>query len=179
MPVNAETRIIVADIPDEGLFLNYQGLEGFLVELDSDKRLVQGEGRLEITRTGQDVHVEGWVRAVVKLRCDRCLEDFDLQIETDFFYLLKSPEEFRQELLPEQEVTEENVEEYWYEDGQIRADDLFREQILLKLPVRNLCRQSCKGLCPGCGADLNREKCRCPEPESDSPFAVLKGLLAT
>lgn len=179
MPGNPDTIIIVADIPEEGLFLNYQHLEQVLPRLHEDRRVTQACGRLEVQRRGGDVHVKGHIKASVMLDCDRCLEESPVEVETEFFYLLRPQEEFRQDLLPELEVTDENVEEYWYEDGQIRADELFREQIMLQLPVRHLCSPECKGLCPGCGADLNREACRCQEHESDSPFAVLKGLLAT
>ena len=48
--------------------------------------------------------------------------------------------------------------------------------ICLALPVKPLCREECAGLCPRCGADRNAGACGCPEPEGDSPFAVLKSL---
>ena len=43
----------------------------------------------------------------------------------------------------------------------IEIDDDIREEILLSFPAKILCSDSCKGLCPRCGADLNKEPCRC------------------
>ncbi len=50
-----------------------------------------------------------------------------------------------------------------------------REAILLLLPSHPLCRDSCRGLCAGCGADLNRGPCKCP-PKADICWSVLDGL---
>ena len=36
-----------------------------------------------------------------------------------------------------------------------------RQEIILDLPVRVLCREDCKGFCPGCGINLNKEQCKC------------------
>ncbi len=49
-------------------------------------------------------------------------------------------------------------------DKQTEAVDLdedIRQEVLLNLPPRVLCKEDCKGICPGCGADLNTERCRC------------------
>jgi len=52
-----------------------------------------------------------------------------------------------------------------------------REEVLLSHPVKYLCSESCKGLCPGCGANLNVTRCDCrPEKKVDSPFDVLKKI---
>ncbi len=173
----SEFSIVVEDIPRDGLFLNYSQLERGMAQFDPDKSMLRGSGRLELFRQGKDVQIKGELDALIALPCDRCLVSFEQEVATDFFYLLRPSSEFIAENPGELQVTEENVDEYWYEDGIIRADDLFREQILLKLPVRNLCSRECKGLCPGCGADLNREECRCEAKEPEGPFAVLKGVV--
>ena len=49
--------------------------------------------------------------------------------------------------------------------------------ILIGMPLKSLCRENCKGLCPKCGKDLNLGDCDCPKKEIDSRFAVLKELL--
>jgi uncharacterized protein len=51
-----------------------------------------------------------------------------------------------------------------------------REVMILSYPVKVLCKESCKGLCPGCGADLNRESCTCVKKSArveESPFGHL------
>ncbi len=60
----------------------------------------------------------------------------------------------------------------------VDLDDLVREQILLALPTRQLCRDDCKGLCPTCGANLNQTTCDCSAEEIDPRFAALAQLLA-
>ena len=46
-------------------------------------------------------------------------------------------------------------------EGELELDGLMREVFLLEMDTKNLCSEDCKGLCPGCGADLNVEACRC------------------
>ncbi len=174
--MSLETHIQVADIPEEGLFLNFQELADLIPELDEYCSVAHASGRLEFHRSGSEIRISGWIQGDLNLSCDRCLATFPSSIEASFFYLLKPSTEFHQELETDHEVTGEEVDVYWYEDGQIRAEDLFREQILLQLPMRMLCREDCRGLCAGCGADLNREDCRCEEAGNHGPFSVLASL---
>ena len=60
----------------------------------------------------------------------------------------------------------------------VDLDDLLRQQLYLSLPVKNLCAEECRGLCPGCGANLNQADCTCGAGEDRSPFAVLRQLQA-
>jgi len=62
-------------------------------------------------------------------------------------------------------------------DGMIDADESLIEQILLELPIKHLCKEDCKGLCPKCGADLNVTECNCDTSEPDPRFDVLRKLL--
>ena len=62
------------------------------------------------------------------------------------------------------------------QDGELELDELMREVFLLEMDTKNLCSEDCKGLCPGCGADLNREPCRCKK-EIDPRWAKLAQLL--
>jgi uncharacterized protein len=56
------------------------------------------------------------------------------------------------------------------------TDDV-RQSILLSIPLKLLCRDDCKGLCPACGADWNIEQCDCDRAPVDSRFEQLKNLL--
>ena len=47
------------------------------------------------------------------------------------------------------------------ETDYIELDDEIRQEVVLNLPTRTLCQEDCKGLCVGCGVNLNAEKCRC------------------
>jgi uncharacterized protein len=56
-------------------------------------------------------------------------------------------------------------------------DDLVREAIILSLPLKPLCSEECKGLCPICGTDLNKSHCHCVIEKTDPRWDMLKGLL--
>ena len=59
----------------------------------------------------------------------------------------------------------------------LRVEDIVREQALLEVPIRPLCRPDCRGLCPRCGADLNAGDCGCPPEEThDLRLAGLAAL---
>ena len=51
------------------------------------------------------------------------------------------------------------------EDGVLDLDSVAQDDILLELPIRMLCSEDCKGLCPVCGCNLNKEQCSCQQPE--------------
>ena len=53
--------------------------------------------------------------------------------------------------------------------------DLLREELLLSQPTKPVCKEDCKGICAGCGAELNSEPCTCP-PEVDPRWDALKDL---
>ncbi len=51
-----------------------------------------------------------------------------------------------------------------------------RQSLLLALPAKPLCRAECRGLCPRCGANLNRTSCGCGESPAETPFAKLRNF---
>ena len=72
---------------------------------------------------------------------------------------------------------EENDTLLLVENESIELDDLLREDILLELPTKFLCKPDCKGLCPGCGKNLNEGKCDCSARQVDPRLEVLKQLI--
>ena len=97
--------------------------------------------------------------------CDRCGEPF----ESPFHYA-------REYLLATELEDEENDEILLLTDGAVDVGELSREAFILNMPAKMLCREDCRGLCPGCGANLNREACRCKK-EIDPRLAKLAQLL--
>ena len=57
----------------------------------------------------------------------------------------------------------------------IDLGEILREEVLLAMPMKAVCDEGCKGICSGCGAELNDEECRC-EPEIDERWAALGAL---
>ncbi|NQU12395.1 DUF177 domain-containing protein [bacterium] len=98
--------------------------------------------------------VTGRLRTVATLRCGRCLREFDQPLEVASFV-------FHQELT-----------------GQDFVDltPQIREDMILELPQRALCGETCKGLCPVCGVDLNQRTCRCAVRHGDHRWAALNQL---
>ncbi len=127
----------------------------------------------------QPVHVEGRVRnmagalllnarldTVLSLTCDRCAKPFSREKAVEYETLLAM------------EVENDESDDIVLLDrnGELDLDELMRDVFLLNMDTKNLCQEDCKGLCPGCGADLNREECRCKR-EIDPRWAKLAQLL--
>jgi uncharacterized protein len=90
--------------------------------------------------------------------------------------LTPAPDEIEE---PEVELSPEIVDEVnlgYYREDEIDLDPIVLEQIVLQIPIKPLCREACKGLCPQCGADLNVESCECRVDSGDLRFAVLKNF---
>jgi uncharacterized protein len=64
----------------------------------------------------------------------------------------------------------------FYEGDGLELKDVFREYVLLTLPLQRVCREDCKGLCPVCGHSRNQSECQCQAGKVDDRWAALKGL---
>ena len=104
-----------------------------------------------------------------KTSCARCLAPISKSKEIVFTKTVVSED---------MEVQNEDNDDYIFsKDGYIDVDEALIEQIMLELPLRHLCKEDCKGLCPKCGTDLNFGKCNCDTHEPDPRFDVLRKLL--
>ena len=98
--------------------------------------------------------------------CDRCFEPFDKDLAYRFTHILVT------------KLPDEGGDDYIEApDYMLETDALLRDDILLELPSKFLCKDSCKGLCPKCGKNLNMGRCGCPEKEPDPRLAALSKLL--
>ena len=145
-------------------------LEDEQVRLVSPARL---EGRAR--RKGEEVRLSGKITAEVEIDCDRCLTPTraPLEVEFDTSFI---PSEVAAGAPENVELLAEDMGLAAYEGGEVDLDELVREQILLALPTRRLCREECRGLCPHCGADLNAGDCSCERGEVDPRWAALADL---
>jgi uncharacterized protein len=130
-----------------------------------------------VSRKGEQVRLRGDVSTAVEARCDRCLRPVTLPVEVGFDARYVPAEGDGAEAGEEAaELKEDDLSFSVYEGDAVDVDELVREQVLLALPTRLLCRDECKGLCPVCGADLNRETCACEQKEVDPRWAALAAL---
>ena len=132
---------------------------------------------MDVERVGPGVFlVGGHVRTGLQLECSRCLDEFDVPVEAEFQLRYMPRSETSDEA--EREIGEDALATSVYEDDSLDVIDMLREQFQLALPMKPLCRDACEGLCPQCGANLNRTVCGC-EPEWEDPrLAPLKELLS-
>jgi uncharacterized protein len=112
------------------------------------------------------------MRLQVRHAVGGCVEAYDFVLEKDFSVVLVPKRESKAEA----ELEEEDLDLSFYGGEEIDLSPLVQEQIILALPTRPLCRESCKGLCPQCGANLNVQTCACTTTVDDPRFAVLRNL---
>ena len=116
----------------------------------------------------------GRVQTTLTMPCSRCVEPFSFPVDATFDLRYQPRTENSGE--PEREIEEDDLTTAFYENDTIDLGDLMREQFYLALPMKPLCRDDCRGLCPTCGANLNRETCDCTPVWEDPRLVVLKTL---
>ena len=160
-------RINTVDVGPDGLEVNGSEDPAFL-ELDMAggfpcEVLDEVQYRLHASMAGRDLLVTGSAGVRIRTQCALCLKDLEVAVGSDKICIFR------------EKVPDEIVD---------ITDDI-REEILLAVPDRFKCSEDCKGLCPGCGADLNTESCRCkkrkkkktdPGKDHDHTWDALDGL---
>jgi uncharacterized protein len=126
-------------------------------------------GAVHLEKHGREILFRGHLEGTLPLSCSRCLEAYEAPVAADFDILLEPGPE---PAVPEEELSADELDVDFYQGDVIDLEKYFREQILLMVPLKPLCAETCKGICPGCGADLNREPCRCQAEETQSPLAA-------
>jgi len=129
-------------------------------------------GRVKVA--GNQVFVNGHVDTRAQVDCDRCLQPVDLPVKADFAldYITGSEYESSQAA----ELTEDELSVAVFDGEVLDVDEIVKEQILLAVPTRMLCREDCKGICPECGIDRNTGECSCVADDTDPRWAALKNL---
>ncbi len=108
-------------------------------------------------RSGQDIFFQGWFGGTIEGTCSRCLKTYSFPMTKNFdFILTPKPLPAKSRGLNQDEM---GLSFYSAED--INLSPYIREQLLLALPMRPLCDERCRGLCAGCGVNLNSESCLC------------------
>ncbi|HEX3011335.1 MAG TPA: DUF177 domain-containing protein [Syntrophomonadaceae bacterium] len=127
---------------------------------------------ITIENDGQMLTGKGFVRTVINLVCSRCLKDIEYQVNAPLNVIIKGT-------AGAAEGPSKEAEPYLLEinyNGDVDLNSGVEEAILFNLPLIPLCSDNCLGLCSGCGADLNTQKCRCEQPDIDPRWQKLKEL---
>ena len=131
---------------------------------------VNGKVRL----SGNEVFVNGHVETRAQVECDRCLKPVELPVNVDFTLEYISDSDY--ESIETAELTEAEMSVSVFDGAAIDVDEIVKEQILLAVPTRMLCREDCKGICPECGTYRNTGECTCVTNDIDPRWAALKNL---
>ncbi len=127
---------------------------------------------LTLTKNQEQLICRGKTTARVRLECSRCLAEYRASLRSDLAFVIDLGENSDQ--------VDSEEEGYFLADPgatDFEIDDLVREAVLLSLPLKPLCSEECKGLCPSCGTDLNRSRCSCARESVDPRWDQLRGLL--
>lgn len=132
------------------------------------------EAQAELRQALDEIRVTGHFTVDLELDCDKCLTPYRWPIAADFD-LLYMPES--EDIQPEEAgLKDDEAVIAFYQGAGLELEELLREQVLLALPMRRVCREDCAGLCPTCGENLNDRECDCPPVIADPRWTALKDL---
>lgn len=121
-----------------------------------------------------DIRVVGNLATKLEIPCARCLEAVPYKVDRSFELLFRphsvnvGPDE--------REMQDKDAEIAFYQGNGVELEDILREQMLLAVPIKTLCREECKGLCRQCGKNLNTGECQCEPLAGDPRWNALKDL---
>jgi uncharacterized protein len=121
-----------------------------------------------------DIRLRGQFAGKVRVPCARCVEPVRIPLAAEFDLIFRPVGADSD--APERSITAPETEIGYYQKNSLALEDVLREQVLLALPVRTLCKPDCKGLCPRCGANRNLQPCTCEQGPSDPRWEALSGL---
>ena len=142
---------------------------------------LKAAGRAELIRENrgaremiEDIRLVGRFSAEIEVRCARCLDAVGNKIAEEFDLLYRPlGVDFRGD---EVSISKAETEIGYYQGQGLLLEDALKEQLLLALPVKQLCRPNCKGLCPQCGKNLNVESCDCVTTMQDPRWSALEDI---
>jgi uncharacterized protein len=171
--------IDVSDLRDEGIELEENiDLDSRIADYDEIQSISQCRIFGEIKPIGKRIfRFRGVLHLQVEAVCARCLSPFPLRAERSFqlrFFPSTANDRYWE---AEGGVDPEMLDVSYYREEKIDLDQVAEEQMNLSFPMRMLCREDCKGVCPFCGADLNQIECGCKRNDIDPRLEDLKKLL--
>jgi DUF177 domain-containing protein len=154
------------------------------IDLGADVRqltLLAASGRAQLVEEHhgkrkliKDIRLHGELATSLELPCARCLEPIVQQVgrKFDLLYRPQGADAGQEEL----SVTDAEAEIGYYLGQGLLLEDVLREQVLLTVPLKVVCREDCKGLCPTCGKNRNAEACSCAQQYEDPRWDALKEI---
>lgn len=125
---------------------------------------------LDVKNSGRVLVFNGHITGDADLTCSRCLEKYKFHLDTYF----------EEKFCHANDVSDvsgdgENAGDlHAFENNRIELDDILLENIVLAVPMKTVCSESCRGLCGVCGANLNKNECGCQTNDIDPRLSALK-----
>lgn len=119
----------------------------------------------DLFSSGQEIFFRGRMAAEFRLPCGRCLEEYPIQMSgpLEAHWRIIEPSGPKGGRYPDQGIRMEDLDTGAILGGGVDLFETMLEQVILNLPIKPLCRDSCRGLCPACGENKNIHPCRCAE----------------
>ena len=115
-----------------------------------------------ITNMSGILELDGQLKTSYKTVCYRCLKEIDRQIDIKI-----------QECFINEKQKADEMDAYCYEGKLLDLDKALEDNIILNLPMKQLCTGECKGLCQMCGINLNEKSCNCIENSTNPQMEAL------
>lgn len=149
------------------------GPESFSPFAEGVVGITQIRVHVTIQKSGEEFFCQATVVGQIVAECARCLAEFPTEISGRISFIVKVGE------APAVGGVQEDKEEYVFMNTDQLADltEVVRQELLLAMPMKPLCMEECKGLCPRCGVNLNTKTCTCRVTGTDSRWEGLKDLL--
>lgn len=168
--------IKIRDIPDSGLALRLplgqDLLKDALTSLDGDAVRSHADADVSLSCIGDNIFLQGAISGVVMVPCVRCLVEVRTPVRVPL-KMIFTPEG---EPVEDKAKPDEDVEFATHDGVRILLEDLLREALILAIPMTQLCRADCKGLCAVCGGDRNARACGCSVEVIDPRLMALKEI---
>jgi uncharacterized protein len=171
-------KIRIEEITEKGIQLGFNKEKEWLDELFRGGRDIDFTFAspisisLMINRSGRNVFVQGKIDTSLNLKCIRCAEEFVYHLSEAITCTL-APLIETSRPHSESELTSQDLELSFYQGEEIDLYQILKEHLFLSLPSYPLCSNSCKGLCPVCGVNLNVDSCRCSQRVGNFPLSVI------
>ncbi|MCK5077271.1 MAG: DUF177 domain-containing protein [Calditrichia bacterium] len=123
-----------------------------------------------LNKFGSNIKVRVNLETQAKYECNKCLSEFIQPYEDEFEMVYYLGEK-------KLEIDEDDVVILSPEEKEIDLSNRIIESLALGIPIKKICIEDCKGICAHCGADLNHEKCKCPDKPVDPRWDNLRKLL--
>jgi len=165
-------KLDLRQIKPEGSELKYSEIpEDLELAADGFEFPEPVEVDVSASKSGDEIIVQGRVSTSVEMECSRCLEVFEMDINPKVRFVIQ--------LLDTSEPQFSNDDDFVIIPKSAAEYDIserIRESIILELPLKPLCSDSCRGLCPMCGVNLNETECECTPDKTDERWDALKQL---